>query len=157
MSDWISAGAAAIALLALVLGEVRAYRARKLRSERNIVDWAIDWPDRDAFVLTSDGPDEARNVLAKLTTEYVSTEVRAARVRRGDVLELPVPHLSSIWDSYAQRTGPIEIGVHVVQYGLRVTWESPRGTPQLHETSGLIQKNMRHHGTVIDGGSASAN
>ena len=139
-SDWIALGALAVAAFAVGLGEYRASQARSARSERNIVDWEVNWVRRDALELRNGGPDEARRVLIKLTSEYITVEAEAGKMRRGDVIELPVPHLAERWD--ATDFSPIQRGEFrhpgAAQYGARITWTSPKGNPQVEVLNSIV-------------------
>ena len=90
----IAAAAFLVAALAFVLGEVRARRTRRTQAERNVVklDWA--WTAPAEITMTNAGPDEMRRVLVLLTSKYVRTEAQAKRLRRGETLIVPVPHLA---------------------------------------------------------------
>lgn len=141
-SDYIALGALVFSAVAIVLGERRAWRARRIRSERNIVDWVVTWPSAEGFVLTSNGPDEARGVLAEVWVEEAKGEGEAKRVQRGEIVRVAMPRLSDVWNNtFWAEVEQEALGetVNVVTYSVRVTWRTPHGARQVLESSGAIQ------------------
>lgn len=141
-TDAISLAAFALAVLALVLGERRARQNRRAAVERNIVHWKISWPERDAFILTNEGPDEARNVYVEITAEHQRCSAEAKRLRAGERLSIAVPQLAELRDSTRWREDDKKGGfsiVSVVGYGGLISWDTPRGVHREETLSSYIQ------------------
>lgn len=142
LQSWLPVVSIGLAILALTLGEWRAWRTRRSAHELNIVDWKISWPERDYVLFRSDGPDDARDVRLKLTAYHQTVEVTRKRMRRNDTIRVPVPHLAGHWDAWEEKApaeGERRSGwriVSLVEYSGRVTWRSPSGKPQVETISG---------------------
>jgi len=127
-----------------------ANRNRRTANERALVEWAHGkWVEPEVIEVRSNGPDEAREVWARMTVAYRDIEVTAARVRRGDVLRFKLPEGSKVremWDQLEARK-PLDDGhdwsvVEVFSYGLRLTWHSPLGTPSSANMTGQITRRV---------------
>lgn len=150
-SEWISLSALAVAGLALWRGERRAAAAKRAATERNIVDWTISWPSIESMRIVCEGPDEAKRVFVQLIAEGIKTEADRATMRRGDVIDIPVPHLSRLWDErdHGDLDEPGEL-VNIMFYGGRITWYTPAGSPVVLPLQGVIQgwRNYRIRDTI---------
>lgn len=144
-SEWIALGALLVATFALVRGEWRARAERKAREEVPVVGWLVTWPSKEAIVVTSTGPDDALNVLVQLTLEGVTVRAKGRRLRDGQSLSLPVPHLAELWDTTQlakSRTEGVLESTHlsnVVMYGGFVRWKTPLGNAQSTPFDSAIQ------------------
>lgn len=141
-SDAISLAAFLLAALALVLGERRARQNQRATIERNVVHWKVTWPEREAFVLTNEGPDPAHNIYIEITTEHRRCSAEAKRLKAGEPLRVEVPHLGQLWDSTrwidSNKKGDIAI-VSVVGYGGLISWDTPRGVHREEALNSYIQ------------------
>lgn len=144
-SDWIALGALLVATFALVRGELRSRVERKAREEVPVVGWVVTWPSKEAIVVTSSGPDDALNVFVQLTLDGVTARAKSRRLREGESLALPVPHLADLWEATQaakRRTEGILESTHlsnVVMYGGFVRWKTPLGNAQSTPFDSAIQ------------------
>lgn len=129
-SDIIAFAAFVVAALALILGEVRARRTRKLATERNNVHWSLTWPRPDEFELVHDGPDKVRNVYIEIGAEHQRLWAIRKQMRAGEKLIVAVPQLAALWEiTNWQVAGDTRWATTiVVSYGGKVEWDTPRGT-----------------------------
>jgi hypothetical protein len=132
MSDWLAGIALAIAVLALVLGELRARRARQGRTEPAASDWEFGWPAPGVLRVTNAGPGEARNVVVRGSADHSRGEARALRLRVGESVDVTVPALAEAWKSIAaardRQGGAMHGDVFSQRFEAEVYWTARSGT-----------------------------
>lgn len=146
----IASAAALISLVAAIFSGWQAYGAdqtRKSENERGLVEWEpATWPEPEVVELRSMGPDDAREVWARMTIKGRTVEEKAKHIRKGDVLRFTFPELSADWQTFELlRAGHGEQwrDLSVFEWGAVTTWQSRYGKPAEHRQSGVMRMQVR--------------
>ena len=127
VNNVIAGLAFAVAAVALVLGEVRAARARADLRERNLVDWTLAWIDSGTAELENLGPDPAMDVFVVLNIGAHRAEGQAKQLSRGQVMSIALPEeLASAWDRLHPADGVAPAESSGLSVTARISWRTPR-------------------------------
>jgi len=131
VSITIAAGALVAAVIALVLGELRASSSRRDANDFNDVEWAVERGFADGQVtLLNNGLDEARNVRVRVFHDHMQYLETFKRVVPTEPETVDVPSLEHLWREYRLRRSPGD-DVIIASLGIRIAWESPRGKKEV--------------------------
>jgi len=139
ISIGIAAGALVAAVIALVLGEVRAGAARRDANDYNDVEWVVERGFSDGHVtLLNNGLDDARNVRVRVFHDHMQYLETFNRVGPTEPETVAVPSLEHLWSDYRLRSSAGD-DVIIATLGIRIAWESSRGKKEVVSFSAQIR------------------
>lgn len=147
---WVSIPAAIVAFAAAGFAlwqAITAHWARLGGNEGTLVEWApAEWIAADVLEISSNGPDVARRVWARLNVNGQRDVQTARRLHPGEALRFKVSGEQVSWDWHA-RQAPAKGEQHTPStafyYGGLITWRNRYGRRFSLPLEGAIARDIR--------------
>lgn len=93
-------------LVTFVIGEVRAWKAKRAASERNFVDWTHEWIEPDVVRVICLGPDKIASGHLRVAHDGRVYDHDLGAMEAGRSVDVTVPALREEWEAIMEARNP---------------------------------------------------